>query len=157
PTAGTIPAQILIINMALNIVASRELAWQERKALSFTATPRWIGCGDLAELDTKPRNQTRAAKPSNQTRAARGFYRLSSESGGQMSLGTAMTISGAAASPNMGYHSSPALSLLLTFFNVRLGVWLGNPGPAGDRTYSLQGPLFAARPMVEEAFGLTTD
>ena len=141
PTAGKTPSQIFIINMALNIVASRELAWQERKALSFTATPRWIGCGDLA----------------HQMRAIHGFYRLSSEYGGQMSFGTAMTISGAAASPNMGYHSSPALSLLLTFFNVRLGVWLGNPGPAGNRTHSRQGPLLAAFPMIEEAFGLTTD
>ena len=35
-----------------------------------------------------------------------------------------MTISGAAVSPNMGYHSSPALSVLMTFFNVRLGAWL---------------------------------
>jgi hypothetical protein len=46
---------------------------------------------------------------------------------------------------------------LLTFFNVRLGAWLGNPGPAGDPTYKLTGPLFAAKPMVQEAFGLTND
>lgn len=74
-----------------------------------------------------------------------------------MSLGTAMTISGAAASPGMGYHSSPALSLLLTFFNVRLGARLGNPSYAGDRTYKLLGPFFAAKPMIQEAFGLTSD
>ena len=42
-------------------------------------------------------------------------------------VGTAMAISGAAASPNMGYHSSPVLAFLLTFFAVRLGRWCGNP------------------------------
>ena len=42
-----------------------------------------------------------------------------------------MTISGAAVSPNMGYNSSPAYSILMTLFNVRLGAWYGNPGPGG--------------------------
>ncbi len=140
-----IPPHFLITNMALNIVATRELAWQERKALSFTASPRWVGCGDLNDIGIE------LPIP------ARGFYRVSSEYAGGMSLGTAMTISGAAASPNMGYHSSPALSLLLTFFNVRLGAWLGNPNRAGNYTYKALGPFFAAKPMIQEAFGLTDD
>jgi len=38
-----------------------------------------------------------------------------------------MTISGAAASPNMGYHTSPVTAFLLTLFNVRLGWWFPNP------------------------------
>ena len=38
-----------------------------------------------------------------------------------------MAVSGAAVSPNMGYHSSPAVTALLTVFNVRLGGWFGNP------------------------------
>jgi hypothetical protein len=42
-------------------------------------------------------------------------------------LGTAVAISGAAVAPNMGYHSSPAVTALLTIFNVRLGGWFGNP------------------------------
>ncbi|MBY0508411.1 MAG: hypothetical protein K2X03_31160 [Bryobacteraceae bacterium] len=42
-------------------------------------------------------------------------------------VGTAITISGAAASPNMGYHSSPILAFLMTLFNVRLGYWMFNP------------------------------
>ena len=143
--AKNIPPQLVVINMALNIVATSELAWQERKALSFTATPRWIGCGDLGESGII--GGTRA----------RGFYRLASEYGGPMTLGTAVTISGAAASPNMGYHSSPALSLLLTFFNVRLGAWLGNPNLSGNWTYKLLGPRVSARPMIQEAFGLTNE
>src|SRR5580765_3257244 len=43
------------------------------------------------------------------------------------SMGTSMATSGAAANPNMGYHSSPALSFLMALFNVRLGCWMGNP------------------------------
>jgi hypothetical protein len=43
-----------------------------------------------------------------------------------MSLGTAMAISGAAFTPNMGYHSSPPVAFLMSVLNVRLGWWLGN-------------------------------
>src|SRR6185295_12833263 len=48
-------------------------------------------------------------------------------SGGLM-LGQAVAISGAAASPNMGYNTSPLVAFLLTMFNVRLGWWFPNPG-----------------------------
>ena len=77
--------------------------------------------------------------------------------GGELSLGTAVTISGAAASPNMGYHSSPVVTFLLTLLNVRLGAWLGNPGLAGDETFFLSYPNFTVLPIVAEAFGLTND
>jgi hypothetical protein len=141
PSAGT-PPQLLVINCALNVVASQELDWQERKALSFTATPQWVGCGDMVGPGSPPR---------------RGCFRDTSFYGKGITLGTAMTISGAAASPNMGYHSSPGLSVLLTLLNVRLGAWLGNPGPAGARTYKHEGPRFAAVPLIQEALGMTTE
>jgi hypothetical protein len=123
-----------VVNITLNVVESKRLAWQERKAESFTATP--LHCG-----------------------AAYKGFRRSSEYGGPegLSLGTAMAISGAAASPNMGYHSSPSVTLLLALFNVRLGWWLGNPGPEGETTYRHEGPATAIRPLIEESFGLTTD
>ena len=44
-----------------------------------------------------------------------------------ISVATASAVSGAAASPNMGYHSNAASAFLLTVFNVRLGWWLRNP------------------------------
>ena len=68
-----------------------------------------------------------------------------------------MAISGAAASPNMGYHSSPSITLLLALFNVRLGWWLGNPGQHGDESYQSDGPKWSAKPLFYEAFGQTTD
>jgi hypothetical protein len=74
-----------------------------------------------------------------------------------ISVGTAMAISGAAASPNMGYHSSPGVTFLLALFNVRLGWWLGNPGSEGDATFGDEGPHHAVIPLIEEAFGLSSD
>lgn len=129
-----------VVNMALNLVHGKRLAWQDRKATSFTASP--LHCGSLD--DEVGYRKTKAD--------ARGY-------GGPdgISLGTAMTISGAAASPNMGYHSSPVVTFILTLLNVRLGAWLGNPGPRGDNTFYLGYPRLSIRPIVSEAFGLTDD
>lgn len=79
-----------------------------------------------------------------------------------------MAISGAAASPNMGYYSSPVVTFLMTLFNVRLGWWLGNPGPAGQippallarglkHYYELAHPKSAVYPIIAEALGWTDD
>lgn len=126
-----------VVNITLNVVEATRLAWQERKAESFTVSP--LHCG-----------------------AAYKGFRPSKEYGGPVkpfgiSLGTAMAISGAAVSPNMGYHSSPAVGVLLALFNVRLGWWLGNPGKEGDSTYKDEGPATAIVPLMQETFGLTTD
>jgi Patatin-like phospholipase len=125
-----------VVNITLNLVQAKRLAWQQRKAESFTVSA--LHCG-----------------------AAYKGFRPSVEYGGGspfgLSLGTAMAISGAAASPNMGYHSSPSITLLLALFNVRLGWWLGNPGPEGEKTYKDEGPATAIVPLVEETFGQTTD
>ena len=133
-----------VVNMALNLVHGDRLAWQDRKAHSFTVTP--LHAGSMAVGDAGGYRRTRS-KPD----VRRSRY------GGSdgISLGTAITISGAAASPNMGYHSSPLVTFLMTFFNARLGWWLGNPGPAGNDTFYLSSPRFTVRPIVAEAFGLT--
>ncbi|MDH6268694.1 hypothetical protein M2360_004101 [Rhizobium sp. SG_E_25_P2] len=150
-----------VLNMALNIVSTRNLAWQQRKALSFTVSPLHSGSGSLSGLRDEP---------GGQVTAYRGAFRPSKYYGGAdlslwrpngqksgISLGTAMAISGAAVNPSMGYHSSPTVSLLLTLFNVRLGWWLGNPGPAGEHSWRNNGPKHAAFPLIMDAFGLTTD
>jgi hypothetical protein len=85
------------------------------------------------------------------------FNRKRDEAAVGISLGTAMTISGAAASPNMGYHSSPATAFLLTMFNVRLGAWLANPASDVSADDKQDGPTSALRPLLVEAFGLTND
>jgi hypothetical protein len=129
-----------VVNMALNLVHGSNLAWQERKAESFTVTRLHAGSCRLAY------------RPSS---IYGGRYR-SAQSKTPISLGTAMTISGAAASPNMGYNSSPILTLVMTLFNARLGWWLGNPKhPSGAWKYP--GPWFGIRSFVDEALGLTDD
>jgi hypothetical protein len=57
----------------------------------------------------------------------------------------------------MGYHSSPIVGLIMTLFNARLGAWLGNPGPAGGRTWKQSGPRSAVGSLIKEAFGLTNN
>jgi hypothetical protein len=121
-----------VINGALNLVRGEQLAWQERKACSFTMSR--LHCGSLTV-----------------------GYRPSAEYGDGITLGTAMAISGAAANPNMGYHSSPVLGLLMTLFNVRLGWWLGNPGAQGAKTWRRSGPGYSVGPLFSEAVGNTTN
>jgi hypothetical protein len=82
-------------------------------------------------------------------------FRATRDYAQDLSLGTAMAISGAAASPSMGYHSSPALAFLLALFNVRLGWWLGNP--ECERTYRTESPKLGAWWLAQEMLGLTTD
>jgi hypothetical protein len=132
------------INMTLNMVepVSTKLAWQERKAETFTVTPLhagsfWVGyrrSQDYARGTLKPRAGKMA-----------------------ITLGTATAISGAAVSPDMGYNSSPIVSMLLTLFNARLGWWLGNPGTAGNDTYWYSGPGKGPEYLMDEALGRTND
>jgi hypothetical protein len=129
------PHKVLhVVNLTLNLVRGSKLAWQERKAAPFVVTPMFAGSYYLG-------------------------YRKVRDYGGKdgISVGTAVAISGAAVSPNMGYSSSPLLALLLTLFNVRLGWWLGNPGVAGDATFRRAEPRFSLGPILSEALGLTDD
>lgn len=123
-----------IVNVALNLVGGDKLAWQQRKAAPFTVSPYDSGGLFLGYRDSR-------------------LY------GGKdgISLGTAVTISGAAASPNMGYHSSPAMGFLLTLLNVRLGWWLGNPGPTGQDVFRREHPATNLGPIVSEMIGKTND
>jgi hypothetical protein len=72
-----------------------------------------------------------------------------------ITLGTAMAISGAAVSPNWGYHSSPLTSFMMMLFNVRLGWWLGNP--RHPKTWKYRGPMSSWKLFVQEALGQTDD
>jgi len=127
-------APLHVINTALNLTAGEKLAWQQRQAESFTVSPLHSGSFYVG-------------------------YRDSREYGGKdgISVGTAVTISGAAASPNQGYHSSPAMAFLLTILNVRLGSWLGNPGLAGRKTYDSANPRTNLEPLMWELTGTTND
>jgi hypothetical protein len=146
---GAVRPPVHVINFALNLVSGDNLAWQERKAESMTVSP--FHSGSLAL------GYRRIAPTIGQiVHAGEREPRLYGGAGG-MTLGTALTISGAAASPNMGYHSSPAVTFLMTLFNARLGWWLGNPGPRGNATFDRRCPNVSVRPIRDEMFGFTND
>jgi peptidoglycan hydrolase-like protein with peptidoglycan-binding domain len=139
----------LIVNAALNLVTGKELAWQERKAASFIFTPRFCGY-ELYTIDAERDRNTDLTSCRR-----RGCYRPTIQYADAVvgiSLGTALAISGAAASPNMGYHSSPSLAFLLTVFNVRLGWWTRNPAQSN---WMKSGPRFGLKYLAEELFGLS--
>ena len=119
-----------VVNITLNLTATDNNAWQERKAAPFICTPLHTGGHDVG-------------------------YRSSETYCDHISLGTAMSLSGAAVSPNWGYHSSTATSFVMTIFNARLGGWFGNP--KHDTAWKKNGPDSSFRRFVQEALGLTTD
>ncbi|MCC6862899.1 MAG: patatin-like phospholipase family protein [Bryobacterales bacterium] len=139
-----------IVNAALNLVHGEELAWQERKAASFIFTPRYCGYN----LSRRTHEGGLADPPGLECAAYRPTFDFAYPGQG-IRLGTAVAISGAAASPNMGYHSSPAVAFLMTVFNVRLGWWLGNP--RSRKKWTKPGPLFGLAYLLCELFGRTND
>jgi hypothetical protein len=119
-----------IVNCSLNLGGSSDLAVHTRQSASFTLTP--LSCGALRK---------------------RVGYAPTDGFSERVTLGQAIAVSGAAASPNMGYNTSPLVSFLLTLFNVRLGWWFPNPGKSKwDKT----GPL-SPFGLVLELFGLADE
>lgn len=147
-----------LIGATLNLVAAKQLDWQDRKAASFCITPQYCGslppasragCDPIGDADIGSAHADAIAR--------------------RLSLGTAIAISGAAVNPNMGYHSSPAVSFLLTLFDARLGWWLPNlchrsrlrlraeraAAKATDQAASPAGPWFPGAQLISEMLGLT--
>jgi hypothetical protein len=133
-----------IHNATLNLVAGKELAWQERKGAAWIFTPLESGF-DVYAGEGSTKLEPHGYRPTD-------GYR---ETPRGLTLGTAMAISGAAASPNMGEGSTPAMAFLLTVFNVRLGWWLGNP--RHKRTWFRMGPLVGVFALLSELFGHTDE
>lgn len=132
-----------IVNTTLNLVGTRRASWRQRRAESFSFSSISSGAWRLN-------------------------YVAADHYGGEggVSVATAMAISGAAANPNMGYHSSPLVTILMTLFNVRLGWWLPNPRFPLDHIFSpsaraefwhRSGPRLSVWPLLQELFGLTDD
>ena len=93
-----------LVNATLNLSGDSELGSVQRRAAPFIFSPKFCGGAKC------------------------GYRATTAYMGGQMTLGTAVAVSGAAASPNMGSQTPGApLAMLMTFFNVRLGFWAPTP------------------------------
>ena len=146
-----------IFNAAINLVGGNNLAWQQRKAASFVFTPDV--CGYEYRVDEQTDRGGVAAAGANSapppSPVLSAYSRSADHGSGVLTVGLAMATSGAAAAPNMGYHTSPTLAFLMTVFNVRLGWWLRNP--RYEESWTRSHKRLSLTELVSELLGLTTD
>lgn len=138
---------------ALNLTAGEDLAWQERKASSFIYSPLFCGWDYFspgrAVADGLGDLGYRAVAKCNVSGHGNGDGY--GGEGGAPFIGTAMAASGAAISPNWGYHTKPAIAALLAIFNIRIGWWTGNTrSDEGSKRYAPKAGYF-----LKELFGAT--
>ena len=159
PTARIRPYPLF--NVALNLVGGKNLAWQQRKAASFIFSPEYCGFEYRVDEDNEQeRKQVRQDGNAVVPRAAafRSAYAPTGDHANDptsLTVGLAVATSGAAASPNMGYHTSPTLAFLMTVFNVRLGWWLRNPRWA--KVWTDKRSRLSLVELLSELLGMTTD
>ncbi len=153
-----------ILNTTLNVVRGRQLALQMRKALSFTFTPLYSGFARSLPGETNWEMNYQLSSEAGPAHFAKPLRAQVKRWLNQphpevpirgVSLGTAMAISGAAASPNMGFYSDPGVGFLLTIFDVRLGWWIGNPHNLA--AWKEGHPRYGFAWLVRELLGLTND
>ena len=123
-----------LINTALNIQGSKYANRRGRNADFFVFSPKFIGSGATQYVKTKEfEDDVR-----------------------ELDLATAMAVSGAAASSNMGASSIKALTPTLAILNIRLGYWVANPRQlAQDRKHSsVFASVFDQFYFVQELLGL---
>lgn len=125
-------APYLLINTSVNLEASKYLNRRGRNADSFFFSPLYVGSEATGYVDTETLE----------------------ESDANIDLATAMAISGAAASANMGASTIRPLTFSLAVLNVRLGYWLPNPRQIGRLTSWWQqrmarvGPIYFAKEVL---------
>jgi hypothetical protein len=125
-----------LINAALNIEASKYANRRGRNADFFIFSPLFTGSEATGYVDTQ---------------------RMEMEAP-DLTAGTAMAVSGAAASSNMGSATIRALVPTLAILNVRLGYWLTNPAKvAGSLKKALAFRLFDKLYFLKELLGLLTE
>lgn len=109
-----------LINCTVNLGGSGDLSLHTRHGASFTIGPVALGSDYSEHPDDKI--------------GYRRHQPCDDMGTGELTLAEAISVSGAAASPNQGFHSSPAVAFMMTLFNVRLGRWFANPRFPRQRT-----------------------
>jgi hypothetical protein len=133
---------------AINLTMGEDLAYQERKAASFAFTPLYSGYSVGWTESEAATQQFNGFIPTTQ---------WAYSSGGGIAMATAVATSGAAVSPNSGYHTNPAVAFLLTMFNVRLGWWIRNPRRQFPQKNPASSPVFGIIRLVMELCGAVND
>ncbi|WP_210386118.1 patatin-like phospholipase family protein [Phyllobacterium sp. SYP-B3895] len=108
PSAAYAP--YLLTNTAINLEASEDLNKRGRNGDTFIFSPLHVGSWWTGYV---PTTRMEAIVP-------------------DLSLATAMAVSGAAASANMGRNTIKVLTFSLSLLNIRLGYWLANPARLDD-------------------------
>ena len=99
------PTPYLLVNAAVNLEGSKYANRRGRNADAFMFAPLHVGSAATGYVATKDMEEADA----------------------HLDLATAMAISGAAASANMGASTIKPLTFSLALLNIRLGYWLPNP------------------------------
>lgn len=125
-------APYILLNTAVNLEASRYLNRRGRNADSFVFTPLHVGSEATSFVETEDLEALDR----------------------HVDVATAMAISGAAASANMGASTIAPLTFSLAVLNIRLGYWLPNPRRIANwsvwsRLVARIGPVYFA----QEVFG----
>jgi hypothetical protein len=150
----TLQRPIHLINATINLVNGKELAWQTRKGANFVFSPAFCGfeMPSMSLADGGPAIDEAARGCYRPTAAYREALVPKGEERPGIKVGMAMATSGAAANPNMGYHSSPAMTFLMTLFNVRIGRWFANPL---KKSWDRPSPRHGLHYLLAELFGQT--
>ncbi|WP_198338368.1 patatin-like phospholipase family protein [Labrenzia sp. VG12] len=120
---------VVLINAALNIQSDKKLNQRRRHAEFFTFSRHYCGSRVTGYCKTEALQK----KDPN------------------LDIATAMAISGAAASANMGNKTKRPLVFSLAILNIRLGYWLPNPKQIGHAVNSVK--LNGLRWFYQEVFG----
>ncbi|HVW87562.1 MAG TPA: hypothetical protein VHB50_22900 [Bryobacteraceae bacterium] len=136
-----------LINTCINLNRGSELAKRERRGSAFLFAPLYSGYDPpRSREDDTAQQQTQLHKDGYRPTAGYGFPE-------GYAIGTCMAMSGAAANPNGGYHTSGPMAFLMTLFNVRLGWWVGNS--RCDAASARPGPKHALIALLSELFAVT--
>jgi patatin-like phospholipase len=128
-----------LINAALNVEDSKIANRRGRNADFFVFSPLFVGS-----------KSTKYAKTADVEQIAIG-----------LDLATAMAVSGAAVSSNMGAQNIKPLTATLALLNIRLGYWLRNPQWLGRAQaasgFQRRNNVFANYYFLAEALGLLSE
>jgi hypothetical protein len=130
---GAERAPYVLVNAAINIEGSEALNRRGRNADTFLFSPLFIGNRFTRYVPTRRLEKVEE----------------------EFSLASAMAISGAAASANMGRATIKVLTFSLALLNIRLGFWFPNPARIADFSSGVSKRIarIGVWQFVLEAFG----